>query len=159
MMTTSARSPRQRGFTLIEIMLVVAIIGIISTLAIPGYQRMSARARKAELHTVLGKFVQGFRNNYDTTGVYGPPMDSAWNPPENPGPSAEWKPTLKGWQDIPFPPEGGLHLRYHYNISADGKTLTLDVKGSFVGIPGWTYTQTYSSGAAPADPVEMPIKL
>jgi prepilin-type N-terminal cleavage/methylation domain-containing protein len=155
---TSAGSGR-RGFTLIEIMLVVAIIGILSTLAIPAFQRMSARAQKAELHNVLGKVELVFRNNYQNTGVYGPPTTSAWNPAGPPGPFAAWDPTLAGWRDFPFPPDGGLHLRYQYVISPDGKTLTLNAMGNFVGIPGWTYTQTFSNGDAPADPVELPVKL
>jgi prepilin-type N-terminal cleavage/methylation domain-containing protein len=156
MKKTSAR----RGFTLIEIMLVVAIIGILTTLAVPAFQRMSARAQKAELSTVLGKVELVFRDNYQTTGVYGPPSTkSDWNPPGEAGPSAAWDPTLNGWKDFPFPPEGGLHLRYKYTISDDGKTLTLNAAGNFVGISGWQYTQTFSNGNAPEDPVETPVKL
>jgi prepilin-type N-terminal cleavage/methylation domain-containing protein len=158
-------SLRRRGFTLIEVMLVLAIIGCLSVLCIPLFQRFAARARKAELNNVLGKMELAFRNNYQATGNYGnflltpsasPDLDAELNPPSPAGPGAAWNASSPSYQTFPFPPDGSLHLRYKYTISNNGQMLILRAEGTFIGIPNWVYIQTFQAGAAPFPPTEIP---
>jgi prepilin-type N-terminal cleavage/methylation domain-containing protein len=151
-------SLRRRGFTLIEVMLVLAIIGCLSVLCIPLFQRFAARARRAEMSNVLGKMELAFRNNYQATGNYGnflltpganPDVDADWNPPLPAGPGSAWNARAPQYENFPFPPEGTLHLRYKYTVSNSGRTVTLQAEGNFIGIPSWKYIQTFQDGLPP----------
>jgi type IV pilus assembly protein PilA len=63
----------QKGFTLIELMIVVAIIGILAAVAIPAYNDYTARAQAAEAFSLL----DGLKT--PMVEAYG--QDATWNLP------------------------------------------------------------------------------
>lgn len=85
----------QSGFSLIELMIVVAIIGILATIAIPNFTRFQARAKQSEAKGNLA-------------GIYS--AEKAFY--------AEWNTYYGLLPDIGFVPEG--RLNYHVGFAAAG---------------------------------------
>lgn len=63
----------QKGFTLIELMIVVAIIGILAAIAIPAYQDYTIRSQVSEGLTLAGAAKAAVAESFSQTGV--PPAD------------------------------------------------------------------------------------
>ena len=59
---------KQQGFTLIELMIVVAIIGILAAIAIPQYQNYVARSQMSEAFTLTGGLKTDVVSHYAETG-------------------------------------------------------------------------------------------
>ena len=67
----------QKGFTLIELMIVVAIIGILAAVALPAYQDYTVRAKVTEGLTLAGAAKTAVAEN----AANGAPYASGWTPP------------------------------------------------------------------------------
>ena len=67
----------QKGFTLIELMIVVAIIGILAAVALPAYQDYTVRAKVTEGLALAGSAKTAIAEN----AANGAPFVSGWTPP------------------------------------------------------------------------------
>jgi prepilin-type N-terminal cleavage/methylation domain-containing protein len=122
---------RQRGFTLIELMIVVAIIGILALVAIPAFMDYMKKSKKTEASLQLNKIAKNAKAAFITNASY-PMTAAAKNPatdccssgrtdkkcPE----TTAW--TAQGWLDLDFQIDEPFYFQYQYDADSTGSTFT-----------------------------------
>jgi type IV pilus assembly protein PilA len=110
---------RKGGFTLIELMIVVAIIGILAAIAIPNFLRFQLKAKSSEGKTNIAAIRTAEQSYYSEFGVY---VSTANATPTTAPTSA--KQTFgvpdPGLDRIGWSPEGQVYFNYMVGIDAGG---------------------------------------
>jgi type IV pilus assembly protein PilE len=114
---------RVRGFTLIEVMITVAIVAILASIALPSYRAYIERSRVPEGLDMLSSYAARMEQAYQDTGTYGavtctPTLPSANNF------TASCELTNKGQGYIAKATGINQMAGYRYSINQNGERLT-----------------------------------
>lgn len=110
-----------RGLTLIEVMLVIAVIGILSSVALPSFRNYQLRAKQAERGTIMTAIHVAMTDMYLRDGKFptdtGTPGESVLDLPSNPpGVASSTKRnfdlSLGDWSKMSLQLEGRVYYTY-----------------------------------------------
>lgn len=114
----------ESGFTLLEILIVISIIGILATLAQPSYERYVIRARETALRQQLNELRVAIDQHHADRGAYPESLESLRDAGYLPRVPVDPFTRRQDWIRMPAPPpeKGGVHDVHSASdlISLDG---------------------------------------
>lgn len=134
----------RRGFTLIELMLTVGIVGLLATLAIPTMMRFQLRAKASEVRVNLAAIREGQETYFAENGAYVsavPVLPLSIGPVKEPWVLSETD--VHGFNEIGWMPEGKLHFQYGAKTNGE-LAYTLEARSDIDGdgiYNSWSYVK------------------
>jgi type IV pilus assembly protein PilE len=124
---------RQAGFTLIELMITVAIIGIIASIALPSYNSYIARAKRAEARSEILKAEAWLERYYTENNRY-----------SSTAAATTTNPTAFASNFGAVPATSTAYYNITLAVTSTGYTLTATRAGSMASDACGNYTKTNS---------------